>query len=110
MKKICNSQNHQKTLKNRFSSYLSGVLNPETEIMNLPRFCYESPSPRLPKHPSLSLLADSDGIEDLTPHTSGAHQNKKAIAIGTNLRFGTKVHIPGVDVLDMNTITVLGVP
>ena len=78
--------------------------------MNLPCFCYESPSPRLPKHPSNSLLADSDGIEDLTPHTSGAHQNKKAIAIGTNLRFGTKVHIPGVDVLDMNTITVLGDP
>ena len=74
--------------------------------MNLPRFCYESPSPRLPKHPSLSLLADSDGIEDLTPDSSGAHQNKKAI----NLRLGTKVHIPGVDVLDMNTITVLGDP
>ena len=86
--------------------------------MNLPCFCYESPSPRLPKHPSNSLLADSDGIEDLTPRelirTSKGKCDRTVTVYGyvrgTNLRLGTKVHIPGVGDLDMNTVTVLGDP
>ncbi|KAL0960817.1 hypothetical protein HGRIS_005836 [Hohenbuehelia grisea] len=62
------------------------------------------------------LLADR--IEDLTPRelirTSKGKCDRTVTVYGyirgTNLRLGTKVHIPGVGDLDMKTITALGDP
>ncbi|CAK5269806.1 unnamed protein product [Mycena citricolor] len=62
------------------------------------------------------LLADR--IEDLTPREQIRQSGGKCDRVvtvygyvrGTNLRAGTKVHIPGVGDLDMKSITILGDP
>ncbi|KAF8802091.1 GTP binding protein [Phlegmacium glaucopus] len=129
IKKAATLKATKKTLKNRFWTeiyqgaklfYLSGVLNgryPDTEIMNLSRFISVMKfRPLIFRNTHPYLLGDR--IEDLTPRelirTSKGKCDRTVTVYGyirgTNLRLGTKVHIPGVGDLDMNTITILGDP
>ncbi|KAF8158573.1 GTP binding protein [Crassisporium funariophilum] len=129
IKKAATLKATKKTLKNRFWTeiyqgaklfYLSGVLNgryPDTEIMNLSRFISVMKfRPLVFRNTHPYLLADR--IEDLTPRelvrTSKGKCDRTVTVYGyvrgTNLRLGTKVHIPGVGDLDMKSVTVLGDP
>ncbi|KAF9005404.1 hypothetical protein BDQ17DRAFT_1399127 [Cyathus striatus] len=119
----------KKALKKRFWTeiyqgaklfYLSGVINgryPDTEIMNLSRFISVMkfrPLVFRNTHPYLLV----DRLEDLTPRELIRTSDRKCdrtvtvygYVRGTNLRYGTKVHIPGVGDLDMKSVTVLGDP
>ncbi|KAF9561058.1 DUF663-domain-containing protein [Agrocybe pediades] len=129
IKKASTLKDTKKALKKRFWTeiyqgaklfYLSGVLNgryPDTEIMNLSRFVSVMKfRPLVFRNTHPYLLADR--IEDLTPRelvrTSKGKCDRTVTVYGyvrgTNLRLGTKVHIPGVGDLDMNSVTVLGDP
>ncbi|KAJ7601096.1 DUF663-domain-containing protein [Mycena floridula] len=119
----------KKTLKKRFWTeiyqgaklfYLSGVLNgryPDTEIMNLSRFVSVMkfrPLVFRNSHPYLLV----DRLEDLTPRelvrTSKGKCDRTVTVYGyvrgTNLRLGSKVHIPGVGDMDIQSISALGDP
>jgi ribosome biogenesis protein BMS1 len=100
--------------------YLSGVLNgryPDTEILNLSRFISVMKfRPLIFRNAHPYLLADR--FEDLTPREQVRLSRGKCdrtITVygyvrGTNLRESTKIHIPGVGDLDINSITLLGDP
>lgn len=129
IKKAATLKATKQTLKRRFWTeiyqgaklfYLSGVLNgryPDTEIMNLSRFISVMKfRPLIFRNSHPYLLADR--LEDLTPRelirTSKGKCDRTVTLYGylrgTNLRVGTKVHIPGVGDLDMENVTVLGDP
>jgi ribosome biogenesis protein BMS1 len=119
----------KKALKKRFWTeiyagaklfYLSGVLNgryPDTEILNLSRFISVMKfRPLVFRNTHPYVLADR--LEDLTPRelirTSKGKCDRTVTLYGyvhgTNLRLGTKIHIPGVGDLDMSNVTLLGDP
>ncbi|KAJ7212267.1 DUF663-domain-containing protein [Mycena pura] len=119
----------KKSLKKRFWTeiyqgaklfYLSGVLNgryPDTEILNLSRFISVMKfRPLVFRNSHPYLLADR--IEDLTPREQVRLSKGKCdrtVTVygyirGTNLRMGTKVHIPGVGDMDMESVSILGDP
>ncbi|KAI0061608.1 DUF663-domain-containing protein [Artomyces pyxidatus] len=119
----------KKALKKRFWTeiyqgaklfYLSGVLNgryPDTEIMNLSRFISVMKfRPLVFRNSHPYMLADR--FEDLTPREEVRLSKGKCdrtVTVygylrGTNLRMGTKVHIPGVGDLEMKSVTALGDP
>ncbi|KAJ7758562.1 GTP binding protein [Mycena maculata] len=129
IKKAATLKDTKKALKKRFWTeiyqgaklfYLSGVLNgryPDTEIMNLSRFVSVMKfRPLVFRNAHPYLLADR--IEDLTPREQVRQSKGKCdrnvtvygYVRGTNLRLGTKVHIPGVGDLDMKSVTILGDP
>ncbi|KAG5640636.1 hypothetical protein DXG03_007706 [Asterophora parasitica] len=129
IKKAATLRDTKKALKKRFWTeiyqgaklfYLSGVLNgryPDTEIMNLSRFISVMKfRPLVFRNAHSYLLADR--LEDLTPRelvrTSKGKCDRTVTVYGyvrgTNLRMGTRVHIPGVGDLDMKSVTVLGDP
>ncbi|KAF8870963.1 hypothetical protein CPB84DRAFT_1905621 [Gymnopilus junonius] len=129
IKKASTLKDTKKALKRRFWTeiyqgaklfYLSGVLNgryPDTEIMNLSRFISVMKfRPLVFRNSHPYLLADR--IEDLTPRelirTSKGKCDRTVTVYGyvrgTNLRLGTKIHIPGVGDLDMSSVTVMGDP
>ncbi|KAH9012969.1 NUC121 domain-containing protein [Lactarius deliciosus] len=100
--------------------YLSGVLNgryPDSEILNLSRFISVMKfRPLIFRNAHPYLLADR--FEDLTSREKKRLSKGKCDRVvtiygylrGTNLREGTKVHIPGVGDLDIHSITLLGDP
>lgn len=119
----------KKALKKRFWTeiyqgaklfYLSGVLNgryPDTEIINLSRFISVMKfRPLVFRNTHTYVLADR--LEDLTSRelirTSEGKCDRTVTVYGyvrgTNLRLGTKVHIPGVGDLEMKSLTLLGDP
>ncbi|KAI0272913.1 GTP binding protein [Russula aff. rugulosa BPL654] len=119
----------KKALKKRFWAeiyqgaklfYLSGVLNgryPDSEILNLSRFISVMKfRPLIFRNSHPYLLADR--FEDLTPREEirlSKGKCDRTVTVygylhGTNLREGTKVHIPGVGDFDINSITLLGDP
>ncbi|KAJ6557319.1 GTP binding protein [Mycena vulgaris] len=129
IKKAATLKDTKKALKKRFWTeiyqgaklfYLSGVLNgryPDTEILNLSRFVSVMKfRPLVFRNAHPYLLADR--IEDLTPREEVRLSKGKCdrtvtvygYVRGTNLRLGTKVHIPGVGDLDMKSVTILGDP
>ncbi|THH14556.1 hypothetical protein EW146_g5789 [Bondarzewia mesenterica] len=129
IKKAATLRDTKKALKKRFWTeiyqgaklfYLSGVLNgryPDTEILNLSRFISVMKfRPLVFRNAHPYLLADR--FEDLTPREDIRLSKGKCDRLvtvygylrGTNLRTGTKVHIPGVGDLDMKSVTVLGDP
>ncbi|KAJ7071858.1 GTP binding protein [Mycena belliarum] len=129
IKKAATLKDTKKALKKRFWTeiyqgaklfYLSGVLNgryPDTEIMNLSRFVSVMKfRPLVFRNAHPYLLADR--IEDLTPREEVRLSKGKCdrtvtvygYVRGTNLRMGSKVHIPGVGDLDMKSVTILGDP
>ncbi|KAJ7935479.1 GTP binding protein [Mycena leptocephala] len=129
IKKAATLKDTKKALKKRFWTeiyqgaklfYLSGVLNgryPDTEILNLSRFVSVMKfRPLVFRNAHPYLLADR--IEDLTPREQVRLSKGKCdrnvtvygYVRGTNLRMGTKVHIPGVGDLEMKSITILGDP
>ncbi|KAJ7459701.1 GTP binding protein [Mycena latifolia] len=129
IKKAATLKDTKKALKKRFWTeiyqgaklfYLSGVLNgryPDTEILNLSRFVSVMKfRPLVFRNAHPYLLADR--IEDLTPREEVRLSKGKCdrtvtvygYVRGTNLRQGTKVHIPGVGDLDMKSVTILGDP
>ncbi|KAF7365371.1 hypothetical protein MVEN_00409400 [Mycena venus] len=129
IKKAATLKDTKKALKKRFWTeiyqgaklfYLSGVLNgryPDTEILNLSRFVSVMKfRPLVFRNAHPYLLADR--IEDLTPREQVRQSKGKCdrnVTVygyirGTNLRLGTKVHIPGVGDLDMKSVTILGDP
>ncbi|THH31469.1 hypothetical protein EUX98_g2721 [Antrodiella citrinella] len=129
IKKAATLRATKKALKKRFWAeiyqgaklfYLSGVLNgryPDTEILNLSRFISVMKfRPLVFRNSHPYLLADR--IEDLTPREEIRESKGKCdrtVTIygylrGTNLRHGTKVHIPGVGDLDVKTVSMLGDP
>ena len=129
IKKAATLKTTKKALKKRFWTeiyqgaklfYLSGVLNgryPDTEILNLSRFISVMKfRPLVFRNSHPYLLADR--IEDLTPRelvrTSKGKCDRTVTVYGyvrgTNLRVGTKVHIPGVGDLEMQSVSVLGDP
>ncbi|KAH9480154.1 Ribosome biogenesis protein bms1 [Psilocybe cubensis] len=129
IKKAQTLKDTKKALKKRFWTeiyqgaklfYLSGVLNgryPDTEIMNLSRFISVMKfRPLVFRNTHPYLLADR--LEDLTPREevrSSKGKCDRTVTVygyvrGTNLRLGTKVHIPGVGDLEMSGVTVLGDP
>ncbi|KAJ6584809.1 hypothetical protein B0H19DRAFT_1227436 [Mycena capillaripes] len=129
IKKAATLKDTKKALKKRFWTeiyqgaklfYLSGVLNgryPDTEILNLSRFVSVMKfRPLVFRNAHPYLLADR--IEDLTPReqvrqTKGKCDRNVTVygyVRGTNLRLGTKVHIPGVGDLEMKSVTILGDP
>ncbi|KAH6907699.1 GTP binding protein [Coprinopsis sp. MPI-PUGE-AT-0042] len=129
IKKADTLKSTKKDLKKRFWTeiyqgaklfYLSGVINgryPDTEIMNLSRFISVMkfrPLVFRNTHPYLLV----DRLEDLTPREE-IRQSKgkcdRTVTVygylrGTNLRLGSKVHIPGVGDLEMKSVEVLGDP
>ncbi|KAF8064134.1 GTP binding protein [Lyophyllum atratum] len=129
IKKAATLRDTKKALKKRFWTeiyqgaklfYLSGVLNgryPDSEIMNLSRFVSVMKfRPLVFRNMHSYVLADR--LEDLTPRelvrTSKGKCDRTVTVYGyvrgTNLRMGTKVHIPGVGDLEMKGVTVLGDP
>ncbi|KAF7346152.1 hypothetical protein MSAN_01842000 [Mycena sanguinolenta] len=129
IKKAATLKDTKKALKKRFWTeiyqgaklfYLSGVMNgryPDTEILNLSRFISVMKfRPLVFRNAHPYLLADR--IEDLTPREQIRQSKGKCdrnvtvygYVRGTNLRLGTKVHIPGVGDLDMKSVTILGDP
>jgi len=129
VKKAATLRATKKALKKRFWTeiyqgaklfYLSGVLNgryPDTEIMNLSRFIGVMkfrPLVFRNTHPYLLI----DRLEDLTPRELVRTSDRKCdrtvtvygFVRGTNLRQGSKIHIPGVGDLDMQSVKVLGDP
>jgi ribosome biogenesis protein BMS1 len=129
VKKAATLSTIKKTLKRRFWTeiyqgaklfYLSGVINgryPDTEILNLCRFISVMkfrPLVFRNTHPYLLV----DRLDDLTPkelvRTTGGKCDRTIMLYGyvrgTNLRLGTRVHIPGVGDLTMTSITLLGDP
>ncbi|SJL07448.1 related to BMS1-GTP-binding protein, required for distinct steps of 40S ribosome biogenesis [Armillaria ostoyae] len=129
IKKAATLKDTKKALKKRFWTeiyqgaklfYLSGVLNgryPDSEILNLSRFISVMKfRPLVFRNTHPYLLADR--IEDLTPReqvrTSKGKCDRTVTVYGyvrgTNLRMGTKVHIPGVGDLDMKSVSILGDP
>ncbi|KAH9969460.1 hypothetical protein BC827DRAFT_1151501 [Russula dissimulans] len=129
IKKTATLRATKKALKKRFWAeiyqgaklfYLSGVLNgryPDSEILNLSRFISVMKfRPLIFRNAHPYLLADR--FEDLTPREQirlSKGKCDRTITVygylhGTNLREGTKVHIPGVGDLDTNSITLLGDP
>ncbi|KAI0685623.1 hypothetical protein BC835DRAFT_1383114 [Cytidiella melzeri] len=129
IKKASTLRDTKKVLKKRFWTeiyqgaklfYLSGVLNgryPDTEIMNLSRFISVMKfRPLVFRNTHPYMLADR--IEDLTPREQVRESKGKCdrtVTVygylrGTNLRMGSKVHIPGVGDLEVRTITKLGDP
>lgn len=90
---------------------------PDTEILNLSRFVSVMKfRPLVFRNAHPYLLADR--FEDLTPREDVRLSKGKCDRTvtmygylrGTNLRAGTKVHIPGVGDLDMKGVTMLGDP
>ncbi|KAL4250567.1 Ribosome biogenesis protein Bms1/Tsr1 [Abortiporus biennis] len=129
IKKAATLRATKKALKKRFWTeiyqgaklfYLSGVLNgryPDQEILNLSRFISVMKfRPLVFRNSHPYLLADR--IEDLTPREEIRESKGKCDRIvtvygylrGTNLRLGTKVHIPGVGDLEMKSVSILGDP
>ncbi|KAF4581483.1 Glycoside hydrolase 2 (Mannanase, beta-galactosidase) [Pleurotus pulmonarius] len=129
IKKAATLRDTKKALKKRFWTeiyqgaklfYLSGVLNgryPDTEILNLSRFVSVMKfRPLVFRNTHPYLLADR--LEDLTPRelirTSKGKCDRTVTVYGyihgTNLRLGTKVHIPGVGDLGVKSIAKLGDP
>ncbi|KAJ7645515.1 GTP binding protein [Mycena polygramma] len=129
IKKAATLKDTKKALKKRFWTeiyqgaklfYLSGVLNgryPDTEILNLSRFVSVMKfRPLVFRNAHPYLLADR--IEDLTPREEVRQSKGKCdrnVTVygylrGTNLRLGTKVHVPGVGDLQMKSVTILGDP
>ncbi|KAI0801985.1 hypothetical protein BC629DRAFT_1733659 [Irpex lacteus] len=129
IKKASTLKDTKKILKKRFWTeiyqgaklfYLSGVLNgryPDTEILNLSRFISVMKfRPLVFRNTHPYMLADR--IEDLTPREQVRESKGKCdrtVTVygylrGTNLRSGSKVHIPGVGDLEINNITKLGDP
>ncbi|TFK62239.1 DUF663-domain-containing protein [Pluteus cervinus] len=129
IKKAATVRATKKALKKRFWTeiyqgaklfYLSGVLNgryPDTEILNLSRFISVMKfRPLVFRNTHPYVLADR--IEDLTPReqirTSKGKCDRTVTLYGyvrgTNLREGTKVHIPGVADLDIKSVQLLGDP
>ena len=115
IKKASVLKDTKKALKKRFWTeiyqgaklfYLSGVLNgryPDTEILNLSRFISVMKfRPLVFRNSHPYLLADR--IEDLTPREQVRETKGKCdrtVTVygylrGTNMRLGSKVHIPGV--------------
>ena len=129
IKKAATLRDTKKMLKKRFWTeiyqgaklfYLSGVLNgryPDTEILNLSRFISVMKfRPLVFRNSHPYMLADR--IEDLTPREEiRLSQGKcdRTVTVygylrGTNMRQGTKVHIPGVGDLEVKNISKLGDP
>ncbi|KAH8104616.1 DUF663-domain-containing protein [Cristinia sonorae] len=129
IKKAATLRATKKALKKRFWTeiyqgaklfYLSGVLNgryPDTEILNLSRFIGVMKfRPLVFRNSHPYLLADR--LEDLTPREEIRKSNgtcDRTVTVygylrGTNLRMGTKVHIPGVGDLEMKSVSMLGDP
>ncbi|KAH6911683.1 GTP binding protein [Coprinopsis sp. MPI-PUGE-AT-0042] len=118
IKKADTLKSTKKDLKKRFWTeiyqgaklfYLSGVINgryPDTEIMNLSRFISVMkfrPLVFRNTHPYLLKIRQSKGKCDRTVTVYGYLR-------GTNLRLGSKVHIPGVGDLEMKSVEALGDP
>ncbi|KAJ3560986.1 hypothetical protein NP233_g10477 [Leucocoprinus birnbaumii] len=129
IKKAATLKATKKALKKRFWTeiyqgaklfYLSGVINgryPDTEILNLSRFISVMKfRPLIFRNSHPYVLADR--LEDLTPRelvrTSKGKCDRTVTLYGyvrgTNLRLGTKVHVPGVGDLDMTSVQLLGDP
>jgi ribosome biogenesis protein BMS1 len=129
IKKAATLRATKKALKKRFWAeiyqgaklfYLSGVINgryPDAEILNLSRFISVMKfRPLVFRNSHPYLLADR--FEDVTPREDIRLSNGKCdrnVTIygylrGTNLRLGTKVHIPGVGDLSMQNVSKLGDP
>ncbi|KAF7792582.1 hypothetical protein EIP86_003676 [Pleurotus ostreatoroseus] len=129
IKKAATLRDTKKMLKKRFWTeiyqgaklfYLSGVLNgryPDTEILNLSRFISVMKfRPLVFRNSHPYMLADR--IEDLTPREEVRLSEGKCdrtVTVygylrGTNMRMGTKVHIPGVGDMEVKSITKLGDP
>ncbi|KAI0087738.1 DUF663-domain-containing protein [Irpex rosettiformis] len=129
IKKASTLKDTKKILKKRFWTeiyqgaklfYLSGVLNgryPDTEILNLSRFIGVMKfRPLVFRNTHPYMLADR--IEDLTPREQVRESKGKCdrtVTVygylrGTNMRMGSKVHIPGVGDLEVKNITKLGDP
>ena len=90
---------------------------PDTEILNLSRFISVMKfRPLVFRNTHTYLLADR--LEDLTSRelirTSKGKCDRTVTVYGyvrgTNLRLGTKVHIPGVGDLEVKSVTLLGDP
>ncbi|KAI0345907.1 DUF663-domain-containing protein [Trametopsis cervina] len=129
IKKAAMLRETKKLLKKRFWTeiyqgaklfYLSGVLNgryPDTEILNLSRFVSVMKfRPLVFRNTHPYMLADR--IEDLTPREEVRESKGKCdrtVTVygylrGTNMRMGSKVHIPGVGDLEVTNLTKLGDP
>lgn len=129
IKKAATLRATKKALKKRFWTeiyqgaklfYLSGVINgryPDNEILNLSRFISVMKfRPLVFRNSHPYLLADR--LEDLTPReqirTSKGKCDRTVTLYGylrgTNLRPGTKVHVPGVGDLNMKSVAALGDP
>ena len=129
IKKASVARATKKALKKRFWAeiyqgaklfYLSGVLNgryPDTEILNLSRFISVMKfRPLIFRNSHPYLLADR--VEDLTPREEirlSEGKCDRTITLygylrGTNLRLGTKIHIPGVGDVDTKSVEILGDP
>ncbi|KAG6820617.1 hypothetical protein H0H93_014220 [Arthromyces matolae] len=129
IKKAATLRATKKALKKRFWTeiydgaklfYLSGVLNgryPDSEILNLSRFISVMKfRPLVFRNSHTYVLADR--IEDLTPReqirTSGGKCDRTVTLYGyvrgTHMRTGTRVHLPGVGDLDVQSVEALGDP
>ncbi|KAI0031182.1 hypothetical protein K488DRAFT_52625 [Vararia minispora EC-137] len=129
IKKATTLRATKKALKKRFWTeiyqgaklfYLSGVINgryPDTEILNLTRFISVMKfRPLVFRNSHPYLLADR--FEDLTPREEIRLSRGKCdrnvtlygYLRGTNLRLGSKVHVPGVGDLDIKSVQALGDP
>ncbi|KAI0775519.1 DUF663-domain-containing protein [Trametes elegans] len=129
IKKAATLKATKKALKKRFWTeiyqgaklfYLSGVLNgryPDAEILNLSRFISVMKfRPLVFRNTHPYMLADR--FEDLTPREEVRKSKGKCdrtVTVygylrGTNYRYGTKVHVPGVGDLEVNSVQILGDP
>ena len=129
IKKASTLKDTKKILKKRFWTeiyqgaklfYLSCVLKglyPDTEILNLSRFISVMKfRPLVFRNTHPYMLADR--IEDLTPREQVRESKGKCdrtVTVygylrGTNMRMGSKVHIPGVGDLEVKEISKLGDP
>ncbi|VDC04563.1 unnamed protein product [Peniophora sp. CBMAI 1063] len=129
VKKAATLRATKKALKKRFWAeiyqgaklfYLSGVMNgryPDAEILNLSRFISVMKfRPLVFRNTHPYVLADR--FEDLTPREDVRVSGGKCDRVvtmygylrGTNLRTGTKVHVPGVGDLDVQSVQQLADP